>query len=188
MTAVARKRDEIPQQYQWHIESIFATPEAWETAVSQFQHQLKEIDQFKGRLHESPTILANYLTAADALATAIGKIYVYAALSYSVDTTNQTAAARNDQARGLYGMTAAATAFAQPEMLAIGFETLRKWLTEDERLANYGHYLDRLETQQAHVRSAEVEQVLGMARDTFGTASATHGILANADLKFETAV
>jgi oligoendopeptidase F len=188
MTAVARKRDEIPQQYQWHIESIFATVETWETAVSQFQQQLKEIDQFKGHLHESPTILADYLTAADALTTAVGKIYVYAGLSYSVDTTNQTAAARNDQARGLFGMTIAATAFAQPEMLAIGFETLRKWLSEDERLADYGHYLDRLEQQQAHVRSAEVEQVLGMARDAFGTASATHGFLANADLKFETAV
>lgn len=188
MSAVARNRDEIPQQYQWNIESIFATPEAWETAVSQFQVQLKEIGQFKGRLHESATVLADYLTAFDALATAVGKIYVYAGLTYSVDTTNQQAAARNDQARGLYGMMMAATAFAQPEMLAIGFATLRKWLKEDERLADYGHYLDRLEKQQAHVRSAEVEQVLGLVQDAFGTAAATHGILANADLKFETAV
>lgn len=188
MSAVARNRNEIPQQYQWNIESIFATPEAWETAVSQFQDQLKEISQFKGRLHEGATVLADYLTAADALATAVGKIYVYASLSYSVDTTNQKAAARNDQARGLYGMMMAAIAFAQPEMLTIGFTTLRKWLTEDERLADYGHYLDRLETQQAHIRSAEVEQVLGLVQDAFGTAAATHGILANADLKFETAV
>ncbi|MCP4418811.1 MAG: oligoendopeptidase F [Chloroflexi bacterium] len=188
MSAVTRNRDEIPQQYQWNIQSVFATVKEWETAVSHYQQQLKEIDQFKGHLHEGPTLLANYFTAADAIVTAIGKIYVYASLSYSVDTTNQTAAARNDQARGLFGMTMAAIAFAQPEMLAIGFETLRQWLTQDERLADYSHYLDRLEQQQAHVRSAEVEQVLGMAQDAFGTASATHGILANADLQIEAAV
>ncbi len=188
MSGVAQKRDEIAKQYQWDVESIFATAEAWETAVSQFQNQLKEIDQFKGRLHEGPSVLADYLAAADELATAVGKIYVYASLSYSVDTNDQSAAARNDRGRGLFAMTVAATAFAQPEMLAIGFETLRRWLTEDERLADYGHYLDRLEQQQAYVRSAEVEQVLGLARDAFSTASATHGVLANADLKIEPAV
>ena len=188
MSTAARERDEVPQQYKWDVESIFATPDEWETAVSRFQTQLKEIDQFKGRLHEGPSVLADYLTAADSLATAVGKIFVYASLNYSVDTTNQKAAARNDRARGLFGMTMAATAFAQPEMLAIGFDTLRDWLSQDKRLADYGHYLDRLEKQQEHVRSAEVEQVLGMVQDAFGTAAATHGVLANADLKIEPAV
>ena len=188
MSEKIRKRDEIPQRYKWDIESIFATPADWETAVSQLQQQLEAISQFKGRLHEGPAVLADYLIAADELANALGKIFDYAGLSYSVDTTNQAAAARNDQARGSYGATIAATAFAQPEMLAIGFDTLRCWLSQDKRLAAYSHYLDRLEKQQAHVCSAEVEQVLGMVQDAFGTAAVTHSILANADLKFEPAV
>ena len=188
MTAVARKRNEIEEKYKWDVESIFATPEEWEAAVADFPTKLKEIEQYKGHLHEGPAVLADFLEAADDVATAVGKIFVYASLNYSVDTTNQEAAARNDRARGLFGMTIAATAFAQPELLAIGFETLRKWLTQDERLADYGHYLDQLEKQQEYVRSAEVEQVLGMVRDAFGTASATHGILANADLQIEPAV
>jgi oligoendopeptidase F len=188
MSTVARKRDEIPQQYKWDVESIFATPEEWETAVSQLQNQLKEIGRFKGRLDEGPKVLADYLAAADELMTAVGKVFVYASLTYSVDTTNQETAARNDRARGLFGMAIATTAFAQPEMLAIGFDTLRSWLTQDERLADYAHYLDRLEQQQEYVRSAEVEQVLGLVRDAFSTAAATHGVLANADLKIEPAV
>ncbi|MAT96674.1 MAG: oligoendopeptidase F [Anaerolineaceae bacterium] len=188
MSTVARKRDQIPQQYKWDVESIFATPEEWETAVSQLQDQLKEIGQYKGRLDEGPAVLADYLDAADELMTAVGKIFVYASLTYSVDTTNQETAARNDRARGLFGMAIAANAFAQPEMLAIGFDTLRDWLTQEERLADYEHYLDRLEQQQEYVRSAEVEQVLGLVRDAFGTASATHSVLANADLKIEPAV
>ncbi|MCA9954258.1 MAG: hypothetical protein KC434_06035, partial [Anaerolineales bacterium] len=165
MSGVAKKRSEIPHQYQWDVESIFATPEAWETAVAQLQEQLKEIASFKGRLSEGPAVLADYFAAADEMMTAVGKVFVYASLSYSVDTNDQAAAARNDRARGMFGMAMAANAFAQPEMLAIGFDTLRKWLTQDERLADYGHYLDRLEQQQAHVRSAEVEQVLGLVRE-----------------------
>jgi len=188
MSTVARKRSEIPQQYMWDVESIFATPEAWETAVSEVQTKLDAVAKFKGHLHEGPAILADYFSTADALMAAIGKIFVYAGLTYSVDTTNQAAAARNDRGRGLFGMALAATAFAQPEMLEIGFDTLRSWLVQDERLADYGHLLDRLEQQQEYVQSAEVEQVLGMVRDAFSTAAATHGVLANADLKIEPAV
>ncbi len=65
---------------------------------------------------------------------------------------------------------------------------MRDWLSQDERLADYGHYFDQLEKQQAHVRSAEVEQIMGLVQDAFGTAAATHGIMANADLKFKPAV
>ena len=188
MSTVARKRSEIPQQYKWDVESIFATPDAWETAVTEVKTNLDAVAKFKGRLHEGPAVLADYFETADELMVAIGKIFVYASLTYSVDTTNQEAAARNDRGRGLFGMAMAANAFAQPEMLAIGFDTLRSWLAQEERLADYGHFVDRLEQQQDYVQSAEVEQVLGMVRDAFSTAAATHGILANADLKIEPAV
>ncbi|MGH2388689.1 MAG: oligoendopeptidase F, partial [Chloroflexota bacterium] len=75
-------------------------------------------------------------------------------------------------------------AFTEPELLTIGFPTLRRWLAEESRLARYGHYLDVLEEDQAHVRSAEVEEVLGLVNDAFGTASGTHRILADAELRF----
>lgn len=188
MTTQTRKREEIPTQYKWDVESIFATPDEWETAVSHYQQLLHAIAQYRGRLHEGPDVLADYLAASETISQAMGKLYVYASSNYSVETTNQAAAARNDRARGLFGQTMAATAFARPELLAIGFDTLRQWLAADERLAPYAHFLDRLERQQAHVRSAEVEQLLGMVQDAFGTAAATHGILANADLSFAPAV
>src|SRR3972149_8561137 len=79
------------------------------------------------------------------------------------------------------------TPFADPEIVAIGFETLRRWLREEPRLEIYAHYLNRWERRQAHVRSPEVEALLGSALDPFRTASATHGVLADADLTFRPA-
>jgi oligoendopeptidase F len=68
--------------------------------------------------------------------------------------------------------------------LAIGFATLRRWLSAEPRLASYAHYIERLERRQAYVRSTEVEEVLRHVSESFNTASATHGVLANADLRF----
>jgi oligoendopeptidase F len=77
--------------------------------------------------------------------------------------------------------------FIEPELMAIGFDTLRGWLDEAPELAMYRHYLEDLERQQAHVRPAEVEEVLALAIDPLGGAFTTYGALVNADLGFEAA-
>ncbi len=184
MAQVARERSEIPVQYTWDTDSIFASVADWEAAVSSIPGSLEALSQYKGRLNESAPILADYLEQSIFLQRKLRHIFVYASLNYSVQTDNQEMAARFDRARSIMGQAQAATAFDEPEMLAIGFGTLRQWMAEEPRLADYGHYFDQLEKRQAHVRSAEVEQVLGMVQDTIGTASATHSVLANADLQF----
>jgi oligoendopeptidase F len=115
-------------------------------------------------------------------------VTVYAQLGHTADTTDQEAAARVDRARGLNARAASAMAFGDPEIVSIGFETLRGWLLTEPRLHIYAHYIDRLERRQAHLRSPEVEALLGAVLDPFRTASATHGVLADADLTFRPAV
>ena len=187
MAQVARERSDIPKQYTWDTDSIYATVEDWETAVSALKTDLDAITQYKGRLHENAATLADYLEQATELQSRLRRVFVFASLNYSVETHNQELAGRFDKARSIFGYAQAALSFGEPEMLGIGFDTIFAWVAADERLAVYQHYFERLQKREAHVRSAEVEQVLGMAQDTIGTASATHSVLANADLKFEPA-
>ncbi|MDA0241818.1 MAG: oligoendopeptidase F [Chloroflexi bacterium] len=181
-------RSDIPTPYRWDTESIFATPADWEAAVAALPALVEKVAAYKGRLSESAAVLADYLAASDDLGRAVAKLFVYANLTYSVDTADQEAAGRSDRARGIAGQISAATAFGQPEILTIPSNTLAGWMADEARLAPYAHYFAQLEQNRPHIRSAEVEQILGMASDAFGTANATHGILANTDMKFEAAV
>ena len=115
------------------------------------------------------------------------RVAMYAELAYSTDTNDQIAAARIGQANSLSADVQAAVAFAEPELMSIGFPTLRAWQQSQPRLAIYGHYFDNLERLSSHVRSAEVEEVLGQVEDAFRTASDTHGILTNSELAFQPA-
>ncbi len=108
-------------------------------------------------------------------------------MGHTADTTDQEAAARFDRARGLQARVTGTAAFGDPEIVGIGSDTLRRWLREEPRLAIYTHYIDRLERRQAHIRSAEVEELLGYVQDPFRTAAATHGVLNDADLLFRPA-
>lgn len=188
MSKILRERHEIPAEHTWDTESIFPDAAAWETAVTDAQEQLQTLSQFKGRLSEGAAVLADYLSQQETLARLLGKIRVYASLNYSVNTADQTAASQMDRARGLMGQAAAGTAFAEPEMIAIGFDTLRQWQTANDQLAVYAHYFDRLEVRSQYIRSAEVEQILGMVQDPFQTAKTTHSLMANAELPFKPAV
>ena len=146
--------------------------------------RLEGVKSYEGTLSQGSERLADWLEFRSALYRAYGKLAVYAGLAYSVDTNDEEAAARYDRVRGLGARLGAATAFAEPELVAIGFDTLRSWLVRDSRLTVYGHYLERLERKAPHLRSAEVEELLGALADPFGTASSVHGVLANTDLPF----
>ncbi|MBK9055944.1 MAG: oligoendopeptidase F [Chloroflexi bacterium] len=181
-------RNEIPLAYTWNAYSIFPSDEAWEEAILTLETQLQTAAAYKGRLTEGPVTLAEAIDAVEQAARNASKILIYAMMFQSVDTGDQAAAAKYDRARGLLGKVQAMTAFVRPELIALGFDTLNQWRTSEPRLAHLEHYLDRLEKQQTHVRSAEVEQVLGLAQDMIGTATSVGGVLVNADLKFAAAV
>jgi oligoendopeptidase F len=185
--SAVRLRSEIPAAFTWDAASIFPTPAAWEAAVQQIADQLPTLQQFRGHLGESPQRLVDWFDVSQRVMRALGHVVIYANMGHTADTTDQEAAARSDRARGLQARVGGTTAFADPEIVAIGFETLRRWLRDDPRLVVYAHYIDRLERRQAHIRSAEVEELLGYVQDPFRTAAATHGVLNDADLAFRPA-
>ena len=180
-------RSEVVTEHRWDATSIFPSDEAWNTAIDAFSAELATFGALRGHLHEGPAVLLGALHQLDTLVQHVGHIYVYASLFHEVDTTDQDAKAKSDRAMGLFGQTMGTIAFVEPEMIAIGFPTLQQWMEQSPELAVYRHNISELERRQAHVRSTEVEQVVGMVMDAFASATATHGILADADLRFEPA-
>ena len=47
------KREEIPQQYKWKMEDLYATNELWEADFEKLQKGIAEIKRFEGTLAES---------------------------------------------------------------------------------------------------------------------------------------
>ena len=187
MSHKVRKRSEIPVADTWDVESIFPSVEAWEEAVARAPEQLERLAGFEGRLTESAATLADWMAALEDVFREMARIRVYASLGYSVNMTDQEAAARHDRAQGLLARVRATTAFAEPEILSIGEDRLQQWMEEEERLAIYDHYFDQLYRRKDHIRSQEVEALLKEVQDPFRTAATTHRLLVDADLSFEPA-
>lgn len=187
MKQTVPKRSEIATADTWDVGTIFPSVEAWEEAMAAAPARLERLLRFKGRLGEGPETLVRWLEEVEGVLRQVAQITAYAGLTYSVDVADQEASARQDRARGLYARTMATIAFAEPELLALDEEEVKGWMAADSRLATYDHYFDQLWRRRPHVRSAEVEALLKQVLDAFNTATASHGVLADADLRFEPA-
>ena len=175
-------RSTIDKNYTWNAESVFATPEAWSAEVDSILASLPEIKKFEGALKDAATLLQAFETI-EGLMARMNRAYVYAGFSYAVDTTDQNASAMNGKAQGMYGQVMATAAFLNPELLAIGQKKLKKWTKDEPRLAVYEQFFNNLFRKHEHVRSGEVEEMLGMLADPFSGAGEASSMLRNADMK-----
>ncbi|MGI6368923.1 MAG: oligoendopeptidase F [Anaerolineae bacterium] len=184
MSSELKSRDQIPARFKWNLEALFPTEADWEAEMSEVQAQLPAVQAFQGTLAQGPATVARWLELAQKLERSMGRVYVYASCAHAVDTTDQRAAALQARAMTVAAQLQGAVAFAEPELLAIGPDTLKAWARENAELAIYAHYFEQLSRRAEHLRSAEVETLLGELRDPMGSAISIHGILANADLQF----
>jgi oligoendopeptidase F len=182
-----RNRAEVEAKYLWNSESLFASDADWQAALLSVVADLAQADKYRTHLADGPEILAEFYQYWDGINRRGGKVLIYALMSFMVDTGNQAAGAMWGQVQGALGQLAAALSFLDPELLAIGEPSLQAWMSSDPRLVPLGKYVKDLFRLQAHVRSAEVEELLGALTAPFQGPRNTVDTLTGAEFKFKPA-
>ena len=180
-------RAKVKKNQTWNAESVFASPSQFDVKVKNVLDALPSIQKYKGHLGDSVDTFLEAMSAMDALEQRSMKVRVYATMSSAVDANDEQGAAMNGKAMSALAQVGAAASYVEPELLSVGEAKLREWIQSDARMKVYEHFVNDLFRKQAHVRSAEVEELMGMLRDPFGTVRNTASLLANADFKFKPA-
>ena len=181
-------RSEVPVEETWNLESIFPDVDAWEKGREQVLAEIPALAAFKGKLAEGPQTLGDFFEVYEKTLRLALRVMLYGRLETSVDSNDQQAQARAGQGQSVIVQFGAAASFMDPELMSIGFDTLRKWVNEDDRLSHIGHYIDELERQKLHIRSDEVENVLALAGEPLSDFFRAYNAITNADLKFADAI
>lgn len=181
-------RDAVPANRTWGDASVFENTEAWEAELEAVLADLPSLATFQGRVGDSAALLAESLGARDEVARRAGRVFVYALMGYAVETIDAAAVARFGRAQAADAQVTAATAFVEPEVLAVGRDRLRDWSVEEPALHGYEHYFDDLFRRAGHTRSAEVEEIMGLVSDPFSGPFAVYSALVDSDVAFASAV
>jgi oligoendopeptidase F len=181
------ERAEVPKDQTWNAESVFADSAAWEKELEAVKPEIPKLGEYAGKLGSSADILAEFWENDSSVRRRLTTLYFYAAMRNAVSGEDNEAKAMVGQLMAAYGQYSAVTAFANPELLALGEEKLLHWVKESKRLAMYERAVKEIFRQAQHTRSGEVEEVLGMIQEPFGGTQNSYGELSNTDLQFEPA-
>lgn len=176
-------RQEVPTKLTWDLSTIFKDDQDYQAAFNLLNDRLGELDQYVGHLADSAETLLAGLEADLAIERTFEKIYIYAHQKFDQDTSNNTYAGMNAQAQDLLAKVSQATAFFQPEVLAMDSAVLSSYLKEPGLLP-YRHFFDVLLVEKAHTLPADQEALLAGASTVLSSSEQTFSVLDNADIDF----
>ena len=178
------KRSEIDSKYKWHIEDLYASDDQWDKDYQSLLEECKRLAAYEGRLSEGAKTFLTYMEEKQDVMKRFERLYVYANERYHEDTGNGFYQAMSGKAQTLALSVESSTVFEEPELLAIGKETIDSWFQKEEGMALYKRFFYELFRQQEHVRSKEIESILADVNDMAGDVSNIFSMFNNADVKF----
>ncbi len=178
-----KTREDIPGEFTWDLESIFARNDNWERDFQALQGRIPELEALKGTLAQSGQALLNVLQKRDEIFEVLERLYVYSSMRKDEDTTNGLYQGMADRAMQLYVRVTTAASYIEPEILALPQDVLDQYLRETTGLSLYKHQLDDLNLKRPHIRSTEVEAVLAATGEISDAPDSIFSMIDNADLK-----
>ncbi len=176
-------RKDVPLEMTWDHSAVFSSWEVWGAEYEAAEADLPRLSAFAGRLQAGPALVLDWIAEYSQQFRRLMKLFLFARMSNSVDTSDGEAKKSLAQVMGLQARFNAANSFAIPEFLALG-DTVLNWTETEIGLSIYRHFIENILRQKPHRRSAEIEALLSSLADPFTAVSQTARELTNSDLKF----
>ncbi|HYE11452.1 MAG TPA: oligoendopeptidase F [Patescibacteria group bacterium] len=180
------KRNEIPEQFKWKLEDIYASNDLWEKDFTEVKNLAGKLGNYKDKLNASADNLLRCLDANAEMNRLFEKVYVYANMRSHEDSANGYYQGLADRTESLAVEVSSASSFIVPEILTIPDEKLAGFVKENEKLAFYKKYLDEIVRTKPHVLNASEEQIMAMSGEMANAPGSIYSMLNNADIKFPT--
>jgi oligoendopeptidase F len=181
-----RVRAEIPAEFRWDFSAIYPDWAAWEADMLRIEALMNGFGQLKGTLKNGPDALVKAHQQIDEIGKLQYRLYRYPQLQRDVDGTDQAIAGRFQRVLALFARFDAATAWFQPELLALPEAEVKAWIARTPALAPYAFGITDSFRKQRHVLDAEGERLLALAGPAGRASVSTYEELSTTDIKFPT--
>ncbi len=179
-----KDRKDIPAKYKWDLSVIYADEKAFYADYAKAEKMIKEFPKHEKTMVKSAEGLYNALRAMCDIESVIEKLWSYASLNFSVDSSNNAFQALNGKVRALAVQAGSASWFMSPRLLSLDMDVIEGWLKEYPALETFRRMIETTMREKPHLLSDECEQLMAKLQDGFGTHGDIRSIFANSDLRF----
>jgi oligoendopeptidase F len=178
------ERSEIDEKYKWDLSDIYKGVEDWEKDYDWIKQNLPQYENYAGKLNSSSSTLLQCLRFNDSLDKKLNWVRMYPDLHRDVDMNSEKYQKMWSRYNSLEAEVNVARSFINPEIISIPEETINNFISENERLQVYEHFLNKLLLKQKHTLPPEQEEILAKASKLIDNPYAVFGKLIYAELPF----
>ena len=178
-----RQRNEIDNQFKWHLEDIFPSNEAWEECFFATEEMLPQISKYNGNLKDDETILECLLLGTK-IEHELSRLYQFARMHRDEDSRETIYQGMTDRAEMLLVKFSALSSFLSPELTELPIEKLEE-LKNNKRFSDYSVTFDHLIRNKSIILSKKEEKLLSEMRLFSGNSQEVFTMFDNADVKFQ---
>ena len=178
------ERKEIDAKYKWDLSIIYADEKAF---FEEYQNAEKMIKGFASHEKTMSRSAGEFLAMLDdyvKIEAVIEKLWQYASLNYSLDTSNNRFQALSAKMQSLAVLAGTVSWFVSPYILKLDKATVDGWFSECEELSKYRRTVEKIMREKPYTLSDECEQLMSKMQDCLGSHSDIRSIFSNADLRF----
>jgi oligoendopeptidase F len=184
MMAQTRERSEVPEEYTWRLEDLYASDEAWRAEKERLEGEMDKVLQFKGALANSPADLLACMQFNSQFSKEFSRLYSYAFMKSDQDTRNSKYLAIKQEMQQMATDYRTKRSFIDPELVAMDKATIEKFMAEKPELKEYRMYLFDLQRKKEHRLSEKEEKILAEAGLMAPSASNIYNVFSNAELPY----
>lgn len=155
-----KDRKEIPLQYTWNLNDLFASQDDWEESLQEIETLCDEIVTKKGLITRGAHNLLEALTLMDSLGIKLEWAASYAKLHFDTDMSNPVYKENYEKLDNLYTRISDKLSFYEPELIQLTPETFEKYQKERPALATYSLMFEKLFKRKEHILSVSEEEIL----------------------------
>lgn len=178
-------RSEISDIYKWDADTLVSNFDDCEVEIKDL---LNELIIYKGHIMDSADSLFNFYQLEEKLNRKADYLFMYAHLSYDVDTTNNDFRVLKMRADKLMENISNTTSFVVPELLDNDFTKVLDYIKENSGLEKYKFDLEKIFRYKEHTLDKKSEEIITKAINTFGTGDEVFNNIDNTDIDLGTII
>ena len=177
------ERAEVATADTWDLSVLYASDPEWAADFARLQEQFPKYAEFKGRIGKSAADLHGCLEFDKEVSIRIERLYHYASLRMSEDSSNAENLKREAQLQNLLTKIGEISSYISPEIQALDDANFEAYLA-DPLLKDWQISLRKIRRLRPHTLSEAEERLLALGASTIYGHHETFSQLTNVDMKF----
>lgn len=154
-----QSREDIPEQYKWRLEDLYANQEEWKKDLRHVEKLADQLHGMSGEIGKSADNLKKAIDLYIGMSRVFEKTYAYAKLSFHTNKSDPTFQTLTAQADDLSIRVSEKISFFIPELLNISADQLEQFM-KDPGMKEYRRWIDVQVRAKDHTLPKEMEQIL----------------------------